>query len=452
MVLKREKQSIYIVILLTTVFAIITAAFFVLLFCAKSMIVSTQLLNQRIELRGAVGLSDAEEALKNILNGKAKEIAKETYAQTLSELSGANAPSLGEQEALRRYHLKYAHELQEFCKNENLQEELLSQYRPEKGTVMLDPESMPEFEIVTNEESGEVTQCALRNVTFRYSYADRYEKSAQVDYLFQVPFATFYDGNDALFEYSMIARKGIYFTGKTSSVVGNIFAGTHSPEEYRKAEAGYGEREIYGGINVMATQLGIEADTVVSTGEINLKGAFVAFGTEEKPIEIYSGKINEIAGYFLRTNYTVTGEAHERNGETYKEAVDLINTAAGHIDEFNYYYDSENDEYYTGKYRKILSNTDVTLSGDFTGIVMTSGNVIIEADCNVEGLIYAGDRIYVQGNDNIVSNRDVMRRIIEEECRDPEADTIFDLKEYLGGITYKGMDCHEEMVAYAITK
>ncbi len=449
----RDRRSFHTLIFFTTVFAIVASAFFVLLFCAKSMIVATQLLNQRIELRGAVGLSDAEETVKDILNEQAKKAAYETYTQTVAALMKPGAASMSEREALKLYQERYAGMLKQQCTVSALEEELKNRYMPEKGTVVLDDSKPPEFSIVTDDETGAILSCKLEQLTFLYRYADRYEKQSTVDYTFQVPEAVFYDGNDQLFEYSMIGRKGIYFTGNTSSVVGNVFAGTHSPEEYRKAESGYGERGIYGGINVMATQLGIEADTVISTGEINLKGAFVAFGTDEKPIEIYTGQINEIAGYFLRTNYTLTGEAHERNGAAYTEAVDLINAAAGHIDDFNYYYDSENDELYTGKYRKILSNTDVSLSGDFTGTVMTSGNVIIEADCNVEGFIYAGDRIYVQGNDNIVSNRDVMREIIREECARPDADATFLLKEYLGGIIYKGMTpCPEEMVAYQITR
>ncbi len=450
---RSERTGFHTVILFTTVFAIVAAAFFVLQFSAKSMIVATQLLSQRIELRGSVGLSDAEETLKEILNEHAHSIAGNTYEQTVASLNRPGASSLSEQEALLQYRKAYADELQRFCQSEALKKELSARILTEKGTVTLDDTQPAEFIMITDETTGEIIGCELKNVTFSYRYSDRYEKSATVDYSFALPEGTFYDGNDALFEYSLIGRKGIYFTGNTSSVVGNIFAGTHSPEEYRKAEAGYGERGIYGGINAMATQLGIEADTVVSTGEINLKGSFVVFGTEEKPIEIYSGQINELSGYFMSTNYTVTGEAHERNGEPYKEAVDLINTASGRIDELNYFYDSENDEYYTGKYRKILSNTDVVLEGDFTGTVMTSGNVIIEADCNIEGFIYAGDRIYVRGNNNIVSNRDIMREIISEEEKRTDDDPAFELREYLGGISQRGMvPCAEEMVAYGITK
>ena len=143
--IKREWQSFHILILLTTVFAIITAAFFVLLFCAESMIVSTQLLNQRLELRGAVGLSDAEEALKDILNEHAQKIAQETYEQTVSDLNTPGAPSLSETEALDQYRKLYAEELKRFCSAGRLQEELSEHFHPEKGTVKVDDSAEPDF-------------------------------------------------------------------------------------------------------------------------------------------------------------------------------------------------------------------------------------------------------------------------------------------------------------------
>ena len=449
----RSRQIFYTLILLTTVFGLTSVGLFVLMFAAKSMTVSTQLLKQRVELRSTMGLENAEAELKDILNTHARETAERVYVLTQEELMKPNAPSLSEQEALNLYRLHYCEALKSECSKEVLAEELSKRLSDEKGEARLDENAKTAFEICFDETGHEMSGCALKDVTLTYSYAGDYEKTAVLDYTFLLPEATFYNGNDQLFEYSLVGKKGIYFTGNTSSVVGNIFAGTHPAEEYRKAEAGYGERKNYGGINLMATQLGVEADRIISTGDINLKGSFAAFGTQEKPIDIYANEINEIAGYFMHTNYTLFGNEHPRNGDVYTDAVAMIDAASGELENFNYYYDSENDEAYRGRYRKILSNTDVTLSGDYTGVVMTSGNVIIEADCNVEGLVYALDRIYVQGNNNIVSNRDVLRRIVEEECGTVDPDPAFQLKQYMGGMIYRGLKpCPEEMVAYAITK
>ena len=84
---------------------------------------------------------------------------------------------------------------------------------------------------------------------------------------------------------------------------------------------------------------------------------------------------------------------------------------------------------------------------------MTPGSVIIEEGVNVEGLILSGDRIYVQGNNNIVASVDVMRGIIREELHNDvyiEKTPVTDeeralnklhlfVKDYLGGIEYRGI-------------
>ena len=131
----------------------------------------------------------------------------------------------------------------------------------------------------------------------------------------------------------------------------------------------------------------------------------------------------------------------------------MVTEAIKFLPSIEHYYDSENDVSYEGKYRKILSSTDVTVSSDVTGIIMTPGNVIIEEGVNVEGLILSGDRIYVQGNNNIVASVDVMRGIIKEELyqevyvyKNPVTDEERALnklhllvKDYLGGIEYRGI-------------
>ena len=121
------------------------------------------------------------------------------------------------------------------------------------------------------------------------------------------------------------------------------------------------------------------------------------------------------------------------------------------FENIEYYYDSENDWAYTGKYRKIISSTDITLYDDVTGIVITPGNVIVEENVNVEGLIICGDRIYIQGNNNIVSSPEVLRGIVKEEIyqdcyvdepasqRDNMTNIHLKLTDYLGGIEYRGV-------------
>ena len=118
----------------------------------------------------------------------------------------------------------------------------------------------------------------------------------------------------------------------------------------------------------------------------------------------------------------MTGNSFLRDGSTafvneehYEEIISLVGSVAASIDDISSTYKSSEDESYKGTYQKIISNEDVTLTEDYTGVIVTGGNVIIEAGCNVEGLVVSGDRIYVYGNNNIVSSRDVVRTVISEE-------------------------------------
>ena len=120
---------------------------------------------------------------------------------------------------------------------------------------------------------------------------------------------------------------------------------------------------------------------------------------------------------------------------------------------YSYYYDSDNDKSYTGKYRKIISATDVTVTSDVTGIVMTPGSIIVEEGVNIEGLLLSGDRIYMQGNNNVVASVEVLRDVIKEELygnvyEEDSYDTLeetarnslhLNVKDYLGGIEYRGI-------------
>lgn len=444
---KRETDSFHAIFFLTAIFLMLVVLFFVFTFSARSIIFSKDLLNQKIEVRGVQCLEEAGHTLTGIINDRAHSAAENEYNSLMNELHSEGAESLSEKEALVKYREEYINALENSLSVELLSSALSKKYSPTEGKLEIDSENKPVFQTVFDEETGEMSRIILQNLTLKYSYGNSYTKSKSYDFEIDIPYGTFFDGNDELFDYSMISQKGIYITGQTSSIVGNVFAGTHAASEYRKAESGYGEREIYGGINILSTQLGMEAEKVISTGNINLKGSFAVLGTEEEPITIYAGGINELSGFFMNTSYNLNGNLKPRSGSEYEDAVKLVNASKGSMEGFSLYYDSNNDEAYTGKYRKIISGTDVNIEGDFTGVIITGGNVIIEADSNVEGFIYAADRIYIQGNNNIVSNRDIMREIITEEINREDFDPAFMVSEYLGGLKRSGMEeCETYMV------
>ena len=290
----------------------------------------------------------------------------------------------------------------------------------------------------------------LRNIEVDFAYGNTYNSHVDFDVFANLSDIVLYDENPELFKYSIVADKGIYITGKTSTIIGNIFAGTHSPAELRKAEALYGESGTYGGINIMSTQVAIEADKIVTDGAVNMKGAFAVFGSEYKPVEITAKEILETDNVASRNIYALFGSVKNDDISSEREMVDKSIQYFGSIE---HYYDSENDKTYSGNYRKIISSTDVTVTSDVYGIIMTPGSVIINEGVNVEGLILSGDRVYIQGNNNIVSSVEVLRGILNEELYEDvhiedQSETLeekarnsihLDLKDYLGGIEYRGI-------------
>ena len=297
--------------------------------------------------------------------------------------------------------------------------------------------------------NGEIKSCFIRNVGLLYYKEFELIESRVYDLEIPVPSVHFYSGNDVLFDYSILAGKGIYLTGRTSSIVGNVYAGTHTPSEFRQAEARYGEKEIFGGINVLGTQVGIDADTVVTTGNINVKQSFLMLGLDDSPIRIYAQALNRLDGFGSRRDVTVIGETElTPSSAEYRELLAKLSEGMSKLSELSDYYDSNNDKSYKGRYRKILSNYDVIITGSFTGAVVTAGNVIVEADADVAGIIIAGDRVYIQGNNNIVSDEEILRYMIDEEYYEEKAAgkqsrnefyISHYLKDYIGNIQFRGV-------------
>lgn len=444
---KKSIQMFHTVAMLTTVFAMMTVGFFTLLFSARSIMISRALLEGKINSYCDEALDIAGTEYLKILNEDYKEIIRDQYDEIRMQIKNDLVEDGSEEEALRLFRLGCVDKIETELNTGVLGDKLLSNLSIQKGHVEIDGNSHEKLKTKLN-DNGQIEECTLEGVTFSYYYGERCVDSREYNFGFVMPYGVFYNGNDELFDYSLIGCKGIYLTGNTSSIVGNVYAGTHLAEEYRTAEGGYGERGIYGGINALATQVGILADKVISSGEINVKGSFVAFGNDDNPVNVYSEGINCINGIFAHTNYTVSGAELPRSGDEYESAVKLMEECLKLAGESGYYFDSANDEEYSGKYRKILSGTDVTISEDFTGVVITGGNVLIDPDCNIEGLVFAGDRIYIQGNNNIVSNRDILREMVDEELSGNIHENSYFLTDYIADMTYCGLDDPGDTVVY----
>lgn len=401
--------------------------------------------------RGTAGLIQSEIRVRDDFEKKVFNASVKAYDKLTEIIYDANV-NITEEEALDIYRkiafqfLKEEYGLKGGIKD-NSGEELEDSIRtmlPElkTGDLSLVNECEPYFSL-------DEDLISLNNIAINYTYSNKYESNTEFDVSAHLSDIMLYDENPELFRYSMVADKGIYITGDTSTIIGNIYAGTHGPQELRKAEALYGESGSYGGINIMSTQVAIEAEKIATDGNINMRGAFVVFGSDNKPVSIKAKAITEVDNIASKNIYALFGDIS--NEEVTDERA-MYEEATRYFGSIDYYYDSDNDKSYLGKYRKIISSTDVVLSNDVTGIVMTPGSVIIEDGVNVEGLIMSGDRIYLQGNNNIVSSVEVLRDIVKEELyqdihSSEEYDTDeeralnsvhLDLINYLGGMRTRG--------------
>lgn len=72
----------------------------------------------------------------------------------------------------------------------------------------------------------------------------------------------------------------------------------------------------------------------------------------------------------------------------------------------------------TGKYgacRTMISRSDLRITENISGIIICNGDVTVENGVNVEGLIMAAGRIYVEGNGRIDASRSIIQAILDEE-------------------------------------
>ncbi|MCR5356644.1 MAG: hypothetical protein K6E63_04490 [Lachnospiraceae bacterium] len=403
---------------------------------AETVNISKILIEKRTGVRVENQLDEAVKVLEEGVTADCQRISDDVYSLMLLKLkneegSTVEALNTGKKAAFYKQYIERLRSVYDVS-GEGIAAVLDPMLPKESGaSIRVAPDPGPEFFIDYNEASGEIKQCVLRDVVLQYLIGEVVvgEKACTInignaDVAFSDESVNFYD-------YSLVAMKGIYITGATSSFVGSMYAGTHEFEEGREAEVIYGEKDPYGGINFLTTQAAVFGDSIITTGDINIKGAFVVFGSEDDKISIYANTINDIENYPSKTEYTVNGDKFLRDGSTeftneehYEEMIRLINSTSGMVNGISSYYSSIEDPSYTGSYAKIISNEDVTLTSDFSGVIITSKNVIIEDGCNVEGLIIAGDRIYVYGNNNIVSGRDIVHALVDEESKSVSATSV----------------------------
>ncbi|MCR4739018.1 MAG: hypothetical protein K5886_02005 [Lachnospiraceae bacterium] len=455
--MSRTKSYFYALNLLV----MILSSVLMLVMIVRGGALSMLLMEKHKKLDASECLKETEGKLIGLINTELKETAEEEYEPILNMLR--NSEELyGNTEACALFYERYARALYGSFDEDNIGSTIsgylktLSGDDEAVGNIRLN--GTPVFDI-KHDKDGSITGCSINRLRLEYAEGGEVITAARYDSNLDYPRAYFTSGSDGLFDYSLVAMKGLYIMGDTSSVIGNVYAGSHSRDERRGAEGMYGEVGRYGGINILSTQIAFNSEKVISLSDINIKSSYVVFGTESEPVRIFGQAINEIEGYNLDNVVNLNGEFSDdlKDAELLSEKQSILSDTEGLLSLYDYY-DSDNDSDYGGPFRKILSNYDVILSDDFTGVVITSGNVIIEPDTNVEGSIIALDRIYVRGNNNLVANRDIAAALIdyerdgagneagnraENEVRadtyEDEAVISHDIMDYIKNIQYQGL-------------
>lgn len=413
--------------------------------CSANMTRYLLIREERLAMkRGTVGMAEAETEITDAFRNTAHFCSVQSFDE-MTRFIYDEGITISEADAFKIYKTGYLNRIQKSIGNTD---DSLIDYITDKlpnvksGTLVVDKQNPPYY-------SMDQKSIYIKNINLKYNYKDVYEKKNSFEVAVPIGEIVLYDGNEEIFGYSLIGAKGIYITGKTSTIFGNVYAGVHEPTEMRSAEALYGEKNYYGGINIMSTQVAMYSNSVISEGALNLKGAFTLIGNEEQPTVLKAREIYETDNIANRNVYALIG-TYEATAEDTEER-NAVLEAMEKFEDIDYYYDSDNDKAYVGKYRKIISSSDVTLYDDVTGIVMTPRSVIVEEGVNVEGLIICGDRIYIQGNNNIVSSPEVLRGILKEEvhensCIDESIEpqdnmtmVHLNVTDYLGGIEYRGV-------------
>lgn len=394
---------------------------------------------QKSIVRSVQGISSASDAIIDRVSAIAKTAGEEQYVQLQELVTVEDDSHLSEKDLEGYFRLGYSNKIkaslgeegEALCDN-------LNRFITEAGLSRVSVAYSPDTRVADEcDDSQNVTALWIRNVNIVYDDPVIGDRTDTINFQVIFPDAVFHAGNDELFRYCMVARKGLYMSGRTSSIIGDVFAGDHLPEECREAEVAYGETGTYGGINILSTQVGMKSDRIVSMGDINVNGSFVVMSPGNDRLDVYAQRMNRIEGFSKKSQFTLEGDYHstyrmdEGPLDEYYDAIRLVDTSLSGLGEISTYYDSNNDRMYAGRYRKLITNSDVELKSDFTGIVATPGNVIIHNDVNFEGIILCGDRIYAMGNNNIVANAVVARAVIASENNEEYGIKVMN---YIGGM------------------
>lgn len=297
---------------------IITVTFLAIL---GAMLIGVALVNyqmKRMDLRSKKDFYTVETAVDDIYNGIGKEMTQviaNAYETALQNNNSSGFTSeeaayaslcqemvLGFQEA---YGPSYAIGGSEF--NSSLMSIL--------NTYLVPPaDGSASVEYIKNVEIGaENKYIALRGMVVNYSNSTLDTTSSiTTDMVILAPTIRMFDKHDYVWDYALIGNQGIYVKDANplaltpTFVNGNIFGGSSESDAYKVT---YGQKDVYGGINVLDTSLYVEGETIISGADFNIKGAQVTL-LDVVATNVWAGNMNVTGN---ESNVFVNGNMYLNN-------------------------------------------------------------------------------------------------------------------------------------------
>lgn len=249
-----------------------------LLMVLATIVMSVSAMNYKtksMDRKAKLNFYENERALDDIYNGigqRAAECMGVAYTKVLTQISmGVGGIDKDEKKAHDEFCKEFVKALKSTYTTDiaKLPEivELLNSYAIKSSRVTVNQVGKVS---ITYNEDGIPSEFVFERVEVQYTDAksEDYRSIITTDIVIEMPNLRFIDENDEIFDYAMVANKGIYFLGADRDIEGNIYAGIANSSTH---SADTGEKTIFGGINLYRSQLNFAGKFLVTRGAINVR-------------------------------------------------------------------------------------------------------------------------------------------------------------------------------------
>lgn len=168
-----------------------------------------------------------------------------------------------------------------------------------------------------------------------------YESTITTDIEIEVPYLNFFQDSSRIFEYAMIANRGIYFDGDhdklnsrgARTVVGNVYAGLGTESDpdssanikkYQGIDAVSQKVGLYGGLNMYNSDITFSSNYLIAKGDINLRSSTVNFESQSAVEgQVWTESIRTVAAADVRNETGHVGSKISSRNTSFYVANDM---------------------------------------------------------------------------------------------------------------------------------